>query len=437
MSRPIVAIVGRPNVGKSTLFNKIIKRRKAIVENQPGVTRDRNYHQAQWADRSFLVIDTGGFDVTEEDDVLTAARQQVQMAIEEADMVVLLMDGREGLTPGDREMVDMLRKSHRPFLVAVNKIDTAKQDPLVAEFYSLGLDPLFPISAEHSLGIGSLLDAVVERFPNTEEMPEEERGTRICIVGRPNVGKSSLVNRMLGRERVLVHERPGTTRDSIDTRFTYEGEEYTIIDTAGIRRKGRVSMRLEKFGVIMALKHLQQADIGILLIDSTEGVTEQDSHIAGYVEEAGRGLIVALNKWDAIEKDDRTLGRYVDEVRQKLKFAAYAPILTISALTGQRVNKLFPLIAEVSRHHSQRLPTSEVNTILKEAVEKHHPPLHRGRPIKFYYASQVSSRPPHFVLFTNYPKAVHFSYQRYLENQIRDAHDFTGTPIRLTFRQRQ
>jgi len=437
MTLPRVAIVGRPNVGKSTLFNKIIKKRKAIVENYPGVTRDRNYEEAQWLGGRFLIVDTGGFDVTEEDDVLKAAREQIKMALDEADLIILLMDGREGLTPGDQEMLDMLRRSERPFLLAVNKIDSAKQEPLLAEFYSLGVEPVFQLSAEHNLGIGILLDAVMERLPEIGEKTEREESIRICIVGRPNVGKSSLVNKMIGQKRVLVHDSPGTTRDSIDTRFNYQGREYIIVDTAGIRRKGKVSMSLEKYSVIIALKNIQRADVAILVTDAVDGMTEQDLRIAGYVEDSGRGIIVAVNKWDAIEKDDRTVGRYAQEVRDKLKFAPYAPIITISALTGQRVSRLFPLIDKVTERHRHRLPTSDVNRILEDAVEKHHPPLYRGSPLKFYYASQVSSRPPHFVIFTNYPKGVHFSYSRFLENQFREAEDFTGTPIRLTFRKRR
>ncbi len=437
MSIPTVAIVGRPNVGKSTLFNKIIKRRKAIVESHPGVTRDRNYEQIQWMDRSLMVVDTGGFDVTEEDDILKAAREQLRIALEEADLIVLVVDGREGPTYGDQVMVDMLRRSERPFLVGVNKIDSIKQEPLLAEFYSLGVDQLIPLSAEHSLGVGVLMDAAMELLPEAEEMSEKEEGTKICIVGRPNVGKSSLVNKMIGQERVLVHHRPGTTRDSIDTRFSYQDKEYTIVDTAGIRRKGRVSVSLEKYSVIMALRSIQRVDVAILVTDAVEGITEQDSHIAGYVEEAGKGLIVAVNKWDAIEKDDRTIGRYAEEVREKLKFAPYAPIITVSALTGQRVTKVFPFIDQVVERHRKRISTSEVNIILEKAVERHHPPLYRGKPLKFYYASQVSTRPPTFVIFTNYPDGVHFSYKRFLENQFREAHDFTGTPIRLILRKRK
>lgn len=436
MPIPTVAIVGRPNVGKSTLFNKIIRRRKAIVEDYPGVTRDRNYEKAHWLGKPFLIVDTGGFDVTGEDDVLKAAREQLLIALEEADLIVILMDGREGLTPGDRELVDMLRRGERPFFVGVNKIDTVKQELLVTEFYSLGVERLFPLSAEHSLGIGILLDAVAERLPSAAE-PEEGERIRICIVGRPNVGKSSLVNRMIGQERVLVHELPGTTRDSIDTRFNYQGKEYVIVDTAGIRRKGRVRISLDKYSVIMALKSIERADMAVLVTDATEGITEQDARIAGYVEDAGRGLIVAVNKWDLIEKDNLTIGRHVEEVREKLKFVPYAPIISLSALTGQRVSKLFPLIDQVAERCRARITTSEVNSILENAVVKHHPPVFRGHPVKFYYGSQVSARPPHFVIFANHPEGVHFSYQRFLENQFREAYDFTGTPIKLTFRRRR
>ncbi|MBI3092219.1 MAG: ribosome biogenesis GTPase Der [Candidatus Tectomicrobia bacterium] len=433
---PVVAIIGRPNVGKSTLFNRIIQRRQAIVEPTPGVTRDRNYAIAEWHGRQFQLVDTGGFEPTATETLLAQVREQARLAIDEADLLLFLGDARSGLTPMDEEIIAELRRSDKPLLAAINKVEGPSQETAAAEFYRLGLSPMLPVSAEHGRGVGDLLDAVLALLPRapTQEVVEPEVRHRICVLGRPNVGKSSLINYLLRQPRHLVDHRPGTTHDAIDTIIRYHGLEYLFIDTAGIRRKGRVSQAVEKFSVVMALKSLRRADIALLMIDAVEGVTDQDATIAGYVHEAGKACIVLVNKWDSIERDTHTFRGYVDTVREHLKFFPDAPVLTISAKTGQRVMKIFAAIERVGAAHEKLVPTPVLNDVLHAALQRHPLPVPRGQPVRFYYATQCDVRPPTFILFVNNPKGVHFSSTRYVVNQIREAFGFVGTPLRVIWR---
>lgn len=433
--KPIVAIVGRPNVGKSTLFNRLTRTRKAIVHDMPGVTRDRNYGDVDWYGKVFTLIDTGGFEPVAEERILVQMREQAQLAVEEAEIILFLMDGREGLTPSDVEVAGMLRKAKKPVYYVINKIDGEKQEEKAYDFYSLGVDKLYTISAEHNRGVVDLMDEVVADFPEAVEEKEEEI-VKVAIIGRPNVGKSSLINRFLGEERLVVSEVPGTTRDSVDTILEKDGRKYLLIDTAGIRRKSRVSDRLEKYTIIKALGSVERCDVAVLVIDASEGVTEQDVKVAGYAHERGRGCVIAVNKWDLIEKDNSTIGKYVDQVRMNLKYLDYAKIIFISALTGQRAVKVLSLVNEVVEECRKRVPTAELNRVIEEAAIRHHPPSYQGKFVKLYYAAQVSASPPTFVIFTNHPKGIHFSYERYLENKLRDAFGFEGTPVRLLFKER-
>lgn len=432
--KPIVALVGRPNVGKSTLFNRLTRTRDALVDDFPGVTRDRNYGDAQWDGIPFTVVDTGGFSGQPDDGFADAIRRQVFLAIEDADAVIMLMDGKHGLSPFDQDIVAHLRNAGKPAFYAVNKIDGPEQEGTLVDFFRLGLDQLYPLSAEHRYGLGDLLDALTASFPATVEAPREE--IRLAVVGRPNVGKSSLINRLTGQERHLVSDVPGTTRDSVDSILTYHHKQYRIVDTAGIRRKGKVSRKIEKFSVMKALRSLDRCDVALILIDASEGITDQDISVAGYAYERGCGCIFLMNKWDLVEKDNRTLKAYVERLREEAKFLAFAPVLTVSALTGQRVQRIFEYVNEVYTQYAARVPTAKVNRILDQAMKDKEPSMHQGRRIKFYYATQVSSQPPTFVLFVNYPEAVHFSYRRYLLNQIRQATGLDKTPVRLLLRQR-
>ena len=435
--RPIVAIVGRPNVGKSTLFNRLVGRRKAMVDDMPGVTRDRNYYNVDRFDAPFILIDTGGFEPETDDRLQQQMREQSQLAMEEADVVLFVMDGRSGLTPADREVVDMLRRVDKPVFYLINKIDGESHEANIGDFYALGVDNLFTISAEHKRGIGDLMEEVVKALPKGKADEGDEEVTRIAVVGRPNVGKSSLVNRLLGYERVVANPTPGTTRDSIDTYFTCEKKRYMLIDTAGIRRKGKTTEKIEKFSVVDALRSIERADVVLIVIDAEEGVTEQDTKIAGYAYEAGRACIFVVNKWDTLAKDNSSIGRFVDKIRTEFKYLPFAPILFVSAKSGQRIGKIIPEVENVMAQYAKRVTTSELNRVFSEATTAHHAPLFQGRRVKFYYTTQVGTRPPTFVIFTNRPEGIHFSYERYLVNKLRDAFGFTGTPLRLLFKGRE
>lgn len=433
---PVVAIVGRPNVGKSTLFNRLLGKRKAIVEDFPGVTRDRHYAEVTRFERPFLLIDTGGFEPVSEDRLLIQMREQSQLAIEEADIIFFLMDVKEGLTASDQEVANMLRRIDKPVFYLINKVDGEKQELATNEFYALGIDKLYSLSAEHGRGIGDLLDDLEPLLPPAENNAEQEDEIRLAVIGRPNVGKSSLVNRLLGYERVVANPTSGTTRDSIDTPFMYEDKRYVLIDTAGIRRKGKISQALEKYSAVNALKAMDRAHVVLMVIDAVEGVTDQDLAVAGYAFEKGRALILVVNKWDLPEKDNKTMGNFIAEIRRRYKYLPFAPVAFVSALTGQRVAKLMPLVAEVFQEFNCRIPTGQLNKGLEEFVQKNPPSMSRGQRIKFYYAAQASVRPPTFVLFSNRPDDIHFSYQRYLTNSFREKFGFDRVPIRIQFKGR-
>ncbi|PLX82579.1 MAG: ribosome biogenesis GTPase Der [Desulfuromonas sp.] len=433
----IVAIVGRPNVGKSTLFNRILGRRRAIVEDFPGVTRDRNYAEVTRFESPFTLIDTGGFEPVSQERLLVQMREQSQLAVEDADVILFVMDGKEGLTPSDEEVAQLLRQAEKPVLFVVNKVDGEKQELGVAEFYGLGVDQIFSISAEHGRGIGDLIEALLRLLPKGQAPRDRNEEVRLAIVGRPNVGKSSLVNRMVGYERVVANAAAGTTRDSIDTPFTYNGKPYLLIDTAGIRRKGRVSQRLEKYSVIQALKAMDRAHVVLVVIDAEEGVTDQDLTVAGYAHEKGRAVVLLVNKWDLVEKDKNTMGEFVERLSLAFKFLPTSPILFVSALSGQRVSKTMNLVERVAAEHNRKVSTSALNKVLANAERTHPPPMFQGKRLKFFYATQTAVRPPTFVIFVNRADGVHFSYQRYLVNQFRDVFGFEGTPIRLVFKDRE
>ncbi|MDO3380053.1 ribosome biogenesis GTPase Der [Geoalkalibacter halelectricus] len=434
---PVVAIVGRPNVGKSTLFNRILGRRKALVEDFPGVTRDRNYAEVTRFDKPFTLIDTGGFEPQSQERLLQQMREQSQLAIEEADLIVFLLDVQQGLTPADQDVANMLRRVDKPVLYVVNKVDGDRQEQGAAEFYALGVEDIFTVSAEHGLGVNHLVAGILARLPEAPKPVTDEEVTRIAVIGRPNVGKSSLVNRLLGYERVVANPVAGTTRDSVDTAFVYNRKPYLLIDTAGIRRKGKVSQKLEKFSVVQALKAMERTDIVLMVIDAEEGVTEQDLNVAGYAHEQGRALLLVVNKWDAIEKDNQTLGRFVEKIRVTFKFLPYAPILFVSALTGQRVAKIMGEVEKVALEYNRQVGTGELNKVVEKAVSSHPPAVYHGKRLKIFYAVQVGVRPPSFVIFVSKAEGFHFSYERYLVNKIRDAFGFQGTPIRLFFRDRE
>jgi GTP-binding protein len=434
--KPILAIVGRPNVGKSTLFNRIAGGRKAIVWDEPGVTRDRNYADVERDEVSFTLIDTGGFEPASKDRIFAQMREQCQLAMDEADAILFMLDGKEGLTPSDREIADILRKLNKPVFYIVNKIDGPKHEEKAFEFYGLGMEPIYSISAEHGYGVTGLMDDVIKVLPGSTEKKWDREVTRIAVLGRPNVGKSSLVNRLLGFKRVLVDEAPGTTRDAIDTLLERDGERYVLVDTAGIRRKSRISLKLEKYSIVEALRTIDRSDVALLLLDSKEGVTDQDARIGGFIHEKGKGCILVVNKWDLIEKDSQTMVRYEGEVREALKYLSYAPILFISAFTGQRVKKVLEAVSHVSEQAKKRISTSPLNRHFREWVEKFPPPLHKNRSVKMNYITQVSVAPPTFVIVTNTPEGIHFSYERYLLNQMRETFGFEGVRVRLLFRKK-
>jgi len=434
--KPIVAIVGRPNVGKSTLFNRLVGKRIAIVEDKPGVTRDRIYSEAEWLDKTFILVDTGGLEPLSEDIILSQMRQQAQVAIETADVIIFVTDGIEGITRTDQDVADILRKTNKPVILAVNKIDDPSKLNNVFEFYNLGIGEPIGISASLGLGIGDLLDSVVSHFKDTSSDEVEDEGIKVAIIGKPNVGKSSLVNKLLKEERVIVSDIPGTTRDAIDSLLTVDGEKFVLIDTAGIRRKSKINEEIERYSVIRSLSAIERADVCLVMIDASEGVTEQDSKIAGYAHEAGKGIIIVVNKWDIIEKDDKTMNEFRNRIRNELTFLSYAPILFISAKTGQRVEKLIDLIKFVANQNSMRISTGVLNDIISDAVMMNQPPVTKGKRLKIFYVTQVSTKPPTFVMFVNYPEVMHFSYERYIENQLRSRFGLEGTPIRFIYRSR-
>ena len=437
MSKPIVAIVGRPNVGKSTLFNALAGEKISIVEDTPGVTRDRLYADATWLDRTFTIIDTGGIEPDSGDVILSQMREQAQIALMSADVVIFLVDVRQGLVDADSKVADMLRKSRKPVMLVVNKVDDFdKMMPDIYEFYQLGIGDPHPISASSKRGLGDMLDALIELLPDKQAGEEEDERVKVALIGKPNVGISSLVNRLVGKDRVIVSDIAGTTRDAIDTVVRHDGEEYVFIDTAGIRRKSKVKETLERYSGIRAVSACDRADVVIVMIDATEGVTEQDAKIAGIAHENGKGLLIAVNKWDAIEKDDKTMYKFRDEVKRVLSFVPYAKIVYISAKTGKRLDNLFDEIDAITAERNKRIATGVLNEIIMEAVAMNEPPTDKGRRLKVLYASQVSVGPPTFVLFVNDKKLLHFSYRRYLENQIRAAFGFEGTPIRFVIRER-
>lgn len=439
MSKPIVALIGRPNVGKSTFFNYIIGERKSIVEDTPGVTRDRIYADTEWRGRKFTIIDTGGIEPKSNDEILVQMKRQAQIAMETADVIIFLTDIKQGVTATDYEVATMLRKTGKPIVLVCNKADNIGETPNdIYEFYNLGLGDPLPVSALNQLGTGEVLDAIYDKFPEEVELDDDDEYIHVAVIGKPNAGKSSLINKILGENRLIVSDVAGTTRDAIDTKFENEYGKYVFIDTAGIRRKSKIEEDIEKYSILRAKTAIDNAHVCVLVIDATEGVTDQDAKIAGEAHESGKGVIILVNKWDAMEKKTGTLENYKKTIREKLSYLAYAPILFVSALTGQRVDKLFPLINSVNENNAKRVSTSMLNDVIREAITAVQPPSDKGRRLKIYYATQASIRPPTFVVFCNSAKLFHFSYQRYLINNIRDNFGgLEGTPVRLIIREKQ
>jgi len=440
MSKPVVAIVGRPNVGKSTLFNRIIGRKLAIIEDMPGVTRDRNYAEAEWEGVPFLLIDTGGFEPDSADPMYKKMREQATLAVEEADIIIFLMDGKQGLLPSDIEVSHRLRASGKPVIYAVNKVDGERHEALIPDFFRLGIETIFPLSAKHSSGYSDLMDELTRLLPKmslTIDQQEKHAIPRIAIIGRPNVGKSSFVNALIGKERMIVSPVAGTTRDSVDSEYRYYGRKYILVDTAGIRSRGKISQGVEKYSVMRAMKSISRADVALILIDATEGITEQDERIIGLAHESGKGIIIILNKWDLVPHKEEAFKRFMMDVEQRLKFADYAPVLTISTVTHQRITKVFDEIDVVMADAERRVATAELNRVFERLVAGHEPPLYRGKRVKYYYITQVGIKPPTFIVFVNYPAGVHFSYIRYIENNLRRAFGFRGTPVRIFAKKRR
>ena len=438
MAKPIVAIVGRPNVGKSTLFNRIAGQRISIVEDTPGVTRDRIYADAEWLNHHFTLIDTGGLEPESDDMMLKNMYSQAEIAIESADVIIFVADVRTGMVDADMQVANILRKSKKPVVLAVNKMDDlAKYGMDIYEFYQLGLGEPFGVSAGQMLGIGDLLDEVVKHFPEDKDGEDDEDTIKVAIIGKPNVGKSSLINRILGEERVIVSDVAGTTRDAIDSPYEYNGQKYVFIDTAGMRRKSKIKENIEKYSIIRAVAAVERADVCIMMINAEEGITDQDTKVAGIAHEAGKAVIIAVNKWDKIEKDNKTMNKFVKDIETEFKYLSYAPTIFISAATGQRVTKLFDLINMVHENNTMRIATGVLNDVLIEAMAMNQPPAEKGRPLRIYYMTQVSVKPPTFVLFVNDTELLHFSYKRYIENQPREAFGFKGTPIHFIARNRK
>ena len=435
--KPVVAVVGRPNVGKSTLFNKISGKRISIVEDTPGITRDRIYTDAEWCGHAFTMIDTGGIEPSSKDVILSQMREQAQMAMDMADVILFMVNVRDGVTAADKEVAAMLQKAGRPVILVCNKVDNPGNPPMeMYEFYNLGIGEPYPVSSIHGLGVGDLLDEVVKHFPREEELEEEDDVIHVAIVGKPNAGKSSLVNRILNENRVIVSDIAGTTRDAIDTRYEREGRKYVLIDTAGMRKRGRINENVEKYSVARALSAVERADVCLIMIDATEGITEQDSKIAGYVHEQGKASIVVVNKWDLVEKETNTMKNFQNHIKEGLNFMMYAPSMFISALTGQRVDDLFDKIHSVIEQNTKRISTGVLNDVINEAIAMVQPPSDKGKRLKIYYATQASTKPPTFVLFVNNAELAHYSYVRYLENQLRAKFGFEGTPIKFIIREK-
>ncbi|MBF0301766.1 MAG: ribosome biogenesis GTPase Der [Desulfamplus sp.] len=436
--KPVVALVGRPNVGKSTLFNRITRTRQALVDDFPGVTRDRHYADAVWNEKEFTLVDTGGFLLSDDDLFAAEIRQHVEIAVNEADIVLFVLDGRAGVSPFDRDLSDILRRSQKPVFYLINKIENASQHHNIPEFYSLGIDKFYPVSAEHGLGMDELLDEMTAAFPDYEldNTPVDDKEICIAVAGRPNVGKSSLINKLFGEQRLMVSEQAGTTRDSVSLTIEYGGRRFKLIDTAGIRRKGKVTEKIEKYSIMKSLQSLDACDVALILIDASEGVTDQDITIAGYAQDRGCGAMFLFNKWDIVDSDEKDQKKFMDELRMQSKFLSFAPAMTISARTGLRTHKIFDMVESIYNEYSHRINTGLLNRIIEDAVFRSEPPLHKGKRLKFYYATQVSVKPPTIVCFVNYPDAVHFSYKRYLLNQIREVAELEKTPINLYFRER-
>lgn len=438
MSKPVVAIVGRPNVGKSTLFNVLAGEKISIVKDTPGVTRDRIYADTSWLDRDFTLIDTGGIEPESKDIIISQMREQAQIAIDTADVIIFITDVRQGLVDADSKVADMLRRSGKPVVLVVNKVDSFQKFMAdVYEFYNLGIGDPHPISASSRLGIGDMLDAVIKYFPKHTGKEEEDERPRVAIVGKPNVGKSSIINKLVGEDRVIVSDIAGTTRDAIDTNIIHNGKEYVFIDTAGLRRKNKIKEELERYSIIRTVTAVERADVVLIVIDAEEGVTEQDAKIAGIAHERGKGIIIVVNKWDAIEKNDKTMREYENEVRRILSFMPYAEIMYVSAKTGQRLPKLFDMIDMVIENQTLRVATGVLNEIMSEAVAMQQPPSDKGKRLKLYYITQVAVKPPSFVIFVNDKELMHFSYTRYLENKIREAFGFKGTLLKFFIRERK
>ncbi|CAM3317162.1 MULTISPECIES: ribosome biogenesis GTPase Der [Paenibacillus] len=436
MARPVVAIVGRPNVGKSTIFNRLIGDRLAIVEDKPGITRDRIYGSAEWNGKAFSVIDTGGIEIDGDDMILKSIRMQAELAIEEADVIIFMCDAKTGVTQSDEEVAQILFRSGKPVILAVNKVDNLKRAEDIYEFYSLGFGDPVGISGSHGTGIGDLLDVVVANLPDLADDDYDEDVIRVALIGRPNVGKSSLVNAILGEERVIVSDIAGTTRDAIDTPFEKDGQRYVLIDTAGMRKRGKVYETTEKYSVMRAMRAIERADVVLVLINGEEGIIEQDKHIAGYAYEAGKASLFVVNKWDVVEKDDKTMQQFERKIRDHFLFMTYAPIVFLSAKTKQRLHKLLPVVKHVAEQHSLRVQTHLLNDVISDAIAINPPPTDKGRRLRINYSTQVAVKPPTMVVFVNDPELMHFSYERYLENKIRAAFDFEGTPIRIFTRRK-
>ena len=437
MSKPIVAVVGRPNVGKSTLFNRLAGERISIVQDTPGVTRDRIYADVEWTGRKFTLIDTGGMEIGTEDIIVKQILQQVEIAIETADVILFVTDVKSGVTDDDKQVANMLRRTKKPVVLAVNKVDSIKKDSMdIYEFYELGIGDPMAISAGQALGLGDMLDEVIAHFPEQIQQEQEETAIKVAIIGKPNVGKSSLINKILGEDRLIVSNVPGTTRDAIDSPIEIEGQKYIFIDTAGMRRKSKIKEEIERFSIIRAVAAVERCDVAILVIDANEGITDQDTKVAGIAHERGRAAIIAVNKWDSIEKNDKTMNQYLKDIGNELAYMPYAPKVFISALTGQRINRMLELIQTVYQNHALRISTGLLNDVLIEATAMQQPPADKGRQLKLYYMTQVSVKPPTFVIFVNDRELFHFSYRRYIENQLREAFGFVGTPIHFIVREK-